>query len=1034
MTDRTTEFEDHLRHDLQSTTAGLLVEAIDGTDRYRAARDTLGHLMDEVPAGAHIALLTRFPATTIVGLTGHAALHRGGSAAADYWETFWRAIDREPDRAFEDVAGQLLGDVLLACGLRDVPALRRSSIVPLLRLHAGLSVDAVCDVIDLVEQHLAAGRHPAGDELLNWHTAPGFDHRRSRLPADLRRLLEYATPVARSLVCRIFDALTATVRPGVATGAGVADTADLPGPIRDAVADRLRRSPFLDGADLARELCASPAPQLRLDAATGEVRVMIPGASTPTVWRVWAGAAPEEIAVDAGIGRAVPVEAAIGDCILIDQASGVRRSVSVMDHLDPLIVFDGAGLPVSRFAPTPARPVTLLVPGDAEVHTESGPLVAEHVEVAGWDGWELRTVDPAGHREMVVVRDGRRGRTRAVAPVASPSIELPEPIVGVTTRDGEPVYAERPLVDLPADPPDGSESTDGSEPSLWRVRVRRAGRDDWLIDCPWASADYVTSADPFDGIEGPLVGRFEIVVGDAPGLDLRAEVVLAEDARFVHTPSLRLPDADGLTPAAVDIAVPEGIVCDTVTPGVCDTVTPGVCDTATTVAFDAATTDRAIVLQPSVHDDGPPLELMLRPPHAEIRHEHPGAPAVWRIAAATVDVESDAGPGRLTVRVPWAVGVTFALLDGAGDIVREWEPDEVAGTEFSLGTAHVAEASRRLSGGSLVALIEYDDGQTGENGQTGEADVAVVVRGGAPRLEGPTAADPLTAAWLALDAAHTDPDAADADGIDLLGADPTASLLALGDSPVAQARIPGLVIRSGLAESPFGVPDDSTRGAHPNPYIGCTLATGAIVDPAAAGRDEVQAYLATRGGDDLLRLIATGRMSDPRTGVFDRNVLAVDAMSHDLVDSLFARFRIVPGPVLDLDMRTAATIEAFHRRAEWMTDPVSIEAPRYVNGMLRDVRRASPELYDLIAARNEALDGVDTISHPWMLLSMQSLAFAAVGRLQAYGRLKGRGLDDAGRAMWARLADYCPRMVSADLLIANAVVVRADALEKVRSR
>ncbi|MCF8608236.1 hypothetical protein L5I01_33280, partial [Gordonia sp. HY442] len=214
----------------------------------------------------------------------------------------------------------------------------------------------------------------------------------------------------------------------------------------------------------------------------------------------------------------------------------------------------------------------------------------------------------------------------------------------------------------------------------------------------------------------------------------------------------------------------------------------------------------------------------------------------------------------------------------------------------------------------------------------------------------------------------------------------------------------------------------------------CTIAMSAIVDPKTSDRDEIQSYLTTRGGDELLRLLATGRMSDPRTGVFDRNVMAVESMGRDQVDMLFEHFRLVPGPVLDLDMRTSATIDAFHHRMEWMADALSVEAPRHVNTMLRDVRRSSPEMYDLISARNEVLAGVDTGTSPWMLLSMQSMTFAAVARLQANDCLKKGGLTDEGRAMWAALADYFPGMVSADLLMANAVAVRAAALAAVRQK
>ncbi|MBM7366981.1 hypothetical protein [Gordonia hydrophobica] len=1013
-------------------------------EQYRCARSQVGALMDEVPPGAHIALLMRFPALTIAGLVGHAAL-RSTEPGAGFWDGFWTAIGRARDKGFEQVVDQLLGDMLGQFGLRDVEGLRETSVLPLLDLHAGLDRETVVGLVAAVEQHVAAGHEPSGTALLDRVTEPGFAHRRAELPDAYWMLLQHAPAIAVNILSRITDLLVATVAHPEewALEAITPTTADLPPAVLTAVIARLEEKPFLDG-DAAQRLCTVGFPRLRCHAADGEIQVLIPGGEIDALWRLWNGEAPEQVSVPAGESAAAPIGVAVRESVLVDLDSGIRRVVPIFHPSDPIVVFGADGRALSRFESLPATELTVLVPRDVDLVAGSrAKVVVTDRRPAPWDGWEMRTVDLAGHRDLRTKRDGKMGRTRRVLPVETPLYALPEPLSGVTTRGGERVYGERPLVDLPA-----HEGVDAKE---WRVRVRRAGQRDWLVDYPWAAADYVTSADPFDGLDEPLIGRYEIAAGDGYGLDLRLTVVLAEGLEAVHDPAVRLPQADGLTTSTTELAVSTDLEVS-----------------ETELAFGPDDIARVATAGAGEVE----VELSIRPPHAQIRFEHPGRPAVWRTELPQIAIE-DAASARLTARIPGAVDVSFALLDADGDIVREWDAESHSGTEFAIGTRAVADAAKRMVRGSLVALI--DD----EHGESDEAEVATVVRT-ATAVE-PNAVDhtgdELTAAWLLLDerpvaeivlpddeagqaepAAETAAGAAaesstadqdDARGADedgaaeddadeedaveqLLVADPTASLLALGDSPVAPSRIPALMIRSGLAERVFEIPADYGR-AHPNPYIGCTLATAVIVDPSAPGRDDVQSYLSTRGGDDLLRLIASGRMGDPRTGVFDANVLAVGAMGRDQVDALFERFRIVPGPLVDLDMRTAATIEAFHLREEWMADPVSQVAPRYVNKMLRDVRRASPQLYDLIVARNEALDGVDTITHPWMLLSMQSMAFAAIGRLQAYGRLKQPVLDARGRALWAKLADYCPAMVAADLLIANAVVVRADALDRSRN-
>ncbi|MEJ9079606.1 hypothetical protein WKY82_14385 [Gordonia malaquae] len=982
----------------------LVVEANFTPDELCEAQRRLGALMRDMPAGAHIALITRHPALIITALVGHATIRKSDH---DFWDGFFTAIGVDADQSFSAAVSAFAGDMLREAGLRDVASLRADDLLPLLDLHAGLTPRTVDALVDVIERHVSAGRAPSGTAILDHLTEPGFGHRHTVLPAGFRVLLEQAPDIAATFLARICATLVASV---ASPGEWNADrltpaTVDLPPTILAAVRERLERSAFLSGDTDAAALCSARFPELRYDAAEGSLTVIVPSDAAATTWRVWAGDAPEQVAVGADEAAVIPVTAALRECVLVSLDNGARRSVPVVLPGDPVVLFAPDGRVMSRHRTLPAGHVVALVPNDAELlGADRAAVPIVEARTGPWDGWLLRTIDLEGHRELTVHRDGRAGQTRRVRPAESPSIELPEPLAGVTTRDGDPVFGERPLVDLPAH--------EGDDVKEWRVRVRRAGEIDWLVDYPWAAEDYVTSADPFDGVEGPLLGRYEIVVSDSYGLDLRRVADIAEGLDVVHEPAVRLPVDKGLTESTTEFTVDEGlsVVDETVD------FAPDVTELITTVS---AGSDQ--------------LELVVRPPHALVRIERSGVPAAWQTSLAELDVTA-ADHHRLAVYVPGAVDVSFALLDGNLEIVREWDADGRSGAEFSLATRGVADAAKRLVSGTLVALI--DD----ESGETDEAPVATVVRGG-DRTVVPSVVveDPLINEWMSLDAAHAEETSAPADEPlldpaeapvdELLTADPTASLLALADSPVSPDRVPAMFIRSGLAELPFA-PSGRTAASHPNPYIGCMLAMSEIADPSAPDRDEVQSYLVTRGGDEILRLLASGRMSDPRTGVFDRNVLAVDAMSRDQVDMLFQHFRIVPGPVLDLDMRTSATIDAFHRRVDWMADSVSLEAPRHVNTMLRDVRRSSPEMYDLIAARNEALDGVDTGGNPWMLLSMQSMCFAAVARLQAHGRLKQGGLTDEGRAMWARLADYFPGMVSTDVLMANAVAVRAAALAR----
>ncbi|UOT04487.1 hypothetical protein MPY17_01580 [Rhodococcus opacus] len=260
----------------------------------------------------------------------------------------------------------------------------------------------------------------------------------------------------------------------------------------------------------------------------------------------------------------------------------------------------------------------------------------------------------------------------------------------------------------------------------------------------------------------------------------------------------------------------------------------------------------------------------------------------------------------------------------------------------------------------------------------------------------------------------------------ILGRHPRAALEALGSSTIPQDQMMPLLIRTQLVDRPYSS-RNTLNDLHPNAWVGCMVEISDLPSlrdrgRAVAGeRAETLAYLETQGGRDLMDLLRAGKMSDPRSGVFDANVLKVHGMDQEQVEELFERFRLVPGALLDIDTRVSATVDAFHRRADWVLEPACRDLPGHVTRALRSVKKASPALYDLVVARNEVLYGVDTVAHPWMLLSMQSLALAAVARLEALGEFEYPIMTTDMRDAWALMAQYFPAMVAGDLLIAEAL-------------
>ncbi|MET8780102.1 hypothetical protein ABZV58_34370 [Nocardia sp. NPDC004654] len=255
-----------------------------------------------------------------------------------------------------------------------------------------------------------------------------------------------------------------------------------------------------------------------------------------------------------------------------------------------------------------------------------------------------------------------------------------------------------------------------------------------------------------------------------------------------------------------------------------------------------------------------------------------------------------------------------------------------------------------------------------------------------------------------------------------LADDARSALETLADSMIPQHAHPALLISTGLMERDFSSVFRDTVPT--NPWIGCLvdLADLAVVarTPESPAYQELAGRLSGLGGQRLRELLS-GKAGDLREGIFDASAVQLHAMTSERVRMLRSACEIVPGALLDTDTRTSAMFEAFAQRHTWQRDPARHELTTGSAALLRTLRRASRLVYDQVAARNEQLSGVDTTALPWMLMSMQSLLLAAVARLTARGRIPSSPISDATRVAWARLAELCPGMVAADVLVADAL-------------
>ncbi|WP_037182163.1 hypothetical protein [Rhodococcoides fascians] len=1098
---------------------GLFFEFNLDEDELRRCQELFGRIaVHDIRVGNSSRLIERYPALTLATLVGHAGL---AYDQGRYWESFWDEIGLERDHDFENALRRALATILKKFELRDFPEFSGRNYVMTMAMHAGIPVRCLGDLVETIEGHIRQGRDATGAALLEWMTAPGMDLRMNRLDVPVRNFLKYGGDIAVDVLDRIIDFLAYTLEHPDTWNDLELDTSTtgLPSVLLSGLIEHLHERPFLaaeDGVAAPRGIRQRRIPLISFSVQDDEVLIDVPypdnGADEP--WKLTVSGSTRDVYAESGWGvddgEHPPTPAAITaparEVLLVHEASGANHNVPVFDSADPLLLFTVDGRLLRRSATLPRGLVLALHPRDAQVTDAVANTAVRVVDdprvPSGWTGWRVETVDLTGHDSILLRRSGRPdGPVRGVRSLGSPSFVPSEPIPGLFTPNGLRVHAERPSVDLPA--------YVGAEPVLWRVRARRSGEREWLVDCEWESGTEETTLDPFDGVEPGLLGLFEIEAGSGHGLNQLFTILLAEGIGVDHGGTFRPPVSGGLVASVTEVTSEHGLIVDT-----------------TSLAFLVSDREHEI----RVRSGDRAQKLIVRPPYAETRIDKVGTPTQWRTsprALSTQDLEEHA---VIAVRVPGAVRATVVLLDNREQPVQHEAPDTPSENVFQVSTRRFVDTARRVGVCKLVAFVDDEAGTSHRiaiadvrpsrlcegvrldgsglvfdkladiedpgvwvwaatapwqpvsriaisgntavlpNGLQNSGDLLVTVFADDPFavITRPTRPDrdalrvtqpgwmhdtdpgldglarflsgsgepPLMrratdGAWAALAMLpwdSSDPTSERTRGglLRIIGRHPRAALEALGSSTIPQNEMMPLLIRTQLIDRPFSS-NDTLNDLHANAWVGCMIEISDLQSlrdrgRAVAGeRAETLAYLETQGGQQLMELLRQGKMSDPRSGVFDPNVLTVHGMTQEQVEGLFEYFRLVPGGLLDVDTRTSATVDAFHRRADWALEDACRELPGHVSRVLRALKKASPGLYDLVVARNEVLHGVDTSAHPWMLLSVQSLALAAVARLEALGEFEYSPMTTEMRNAWAVMAEYFPAMVAGDLLIAEAL-------------
>ena len=658
-------------------------------DEITEAIEALGAALTE-PGASFLATIKRYPALTVSALAGHGLTSYDGGA---YWETFWEVLGRPREQETEDLLRQWLEELLRRCNLAHPAGIGGGQkYLMMITLHAGLPLHCVDDLIDVLEEYLNAGRDPSGAEFVQWLTDPAARHRMNRLDLPVRNFIRHTDTLAVTTLDHIIEFGRSTLQNPEAWQTQAHDSAStgLPTLLLESVTDRFAKRPFLSGRPVAEKSIRRPSPVVKFLADDNEVVVELPfpAGSPDSTWKVSFAHQSKSILPMRGWGAAEDDQpstpAAITDVArsvtVVNEGIDQRKRFDLFSHDDPVLFFNSNGRLVPTRSPIPRDIVYVLAPKDTTLRDSADNARIEPREQGttpvGWKGWAIRPFDLSDVDGVYVERGSGRGRPHSIAASGMASIELPDPLPGVRTAAGQPVYSELPLVDIPADR--------GTKRTPWHVTTRRTGSHENLTDAFWNPIEDVAVADPFDGVEEVLLGSYEITVRRGVGDEVRQSLFIAEGLELDGA-DLRWPQTDGLSSAAAALWAENGLH-----------VEPGF------LTFDHHTRELPITV--AVH--GHEATLVVSPPCAEFRIDRVGRPAEWRTTPVSLSPHDFDNRYTLGIRVPGARAVTFALRCSDGDVRQKAPIDKPSAPDtFVVSSQQFTDTVQNLGEAELHASV-----------------------------------------------------------------------------------------------------------------------------------------------------------------------------------------------------------------------------------------------------------------------------------------------------------------------------------------
>ncbi|GAA3571368.1 hypothetical protein GCM10022197_29820 [Microlunatus spumicola] len=522
----------------------LVTEDLPESQFTEQALTAFGRVLRRAEFTQHPQLLRRWPAVQVVSTVRAAVDHY---QQGTFWPKLGGLIGITMNQGLQFDWGNAFLRNLRALGLPtfDLVDDPGAKYVGRVLMHAGMPTYCLNDYFDLIAERRRRIARLEPDAFVSWAGGQAAAGRLTSVDTPVRRFMRYGGEYAVDVTDRTFELID------VVSAGGDGSEVPLPDRFRLAAQRWALQERAQETSRGGAEASATLQPQLALD-PYGQGVVLrlppVPDSDGRATWVIRLGNRSERVAARAtwpGKQEAPSLDVPV---LAPERAASVsllgyeqhQATITVVDDQAPILAFGEDGRFIPAGLPLPGMPVWLLFPGDqtALEITGHGHVAAEGNLSTGWMGWSLVLADLTGSTAIFA-----SGSSRTVRLSSAVRILAGEPLKGLRSTSGFPVFPLRPRVELPA--PSGSNASwtvDILDASLKQVASRQVTTSE--------EAETIWSTLPTH-----LVGSYTVRVRGPWGRGATRQLELLEGVTLRVTPAWRRMARGGLVPASATLAL-----------------------------------------------------------------------------------------------------------------------------------------------------------------------------------------------------------------------------------------------------------------------------------------------------------------------------------------------------------------------------------------------------------------------------------------------------------------------------------------------